>query len=185
MDFPYDYDELLRQQVIILANVQVSGLGFAGMQMLRDYVAAGGALWVFGGHVAYGAAGWVGSPLEEVLPVKTRGRPFDVRQADDPRLRPGPTPDGLLLDVDLSDRPRCYRYHDVEPKPDALVPLTVDDGHAFLVAGQFERGYVVCFTGTPIGEPAAGEVPFWEWNHRATVVRNAFYWSAHHGSGLK
>ena len=185
LDFPYDYDELLRKQVIILSNVQVGGLGFAGMQMLRDYVATGGALWVLGGHVAYGAGGWAGSPLEEVLPVKTLGRPFDVREAKDTLLRPGPTPGGLLLDVDLTDRPRCYRYHDVEPKPGSLVPLVVDGTHPFMVAGQFEKGFVVCFTGTPIGEPRSGDVPFWEWNNWATVMRNAFFWSAHRGSGLK
>ncbi|MBU4366069.1 MAG: hypothetical protein KKF10_02945 [Verrucomicrobia bacterium] len=185
LDFPYDYDELLRKQVIIMVNVQASGLGFAGMQMLRDYVAVGGALWIFGGHVAYGAGGWAGSPLEEVLPVRTLGRPFDVRKAKNTRLQPGPNPDGLLLDVELTDQPRCYYYHEVEPKPGSLVPLVVDGTHPFIVAGRFEKGYVVCFTGTPIGEPLRGDVPFWEWNNWATVMRNAFYWSAHRGSGLK
>ena len=49
------------------------------------------------------------------------------------------------------------------PSP-GVSPLTVDGTHPFIVAGRFERGYVVCFTGTPIGEPGRGDVPFWDWN---------------------
>jgi len=176
-DFPYDYEKLLRKAVVILCNAKVSATGPVGMAMLRDYVAAGGALWIFGGHVAYGAAAWKDSPLEEVLPVKTTGKPFDVRRAKDTLLRPGPNPGGLLLDVDLSAAPRCYYYHTVEPKPGSHVVLTVDGGKPFLVVGQYEKGYVVCFCGTPIGEPASGELPFWNWDGWATVLYNAFLWS--------
>jgi len=57
------------------------------------------------------------------------------------------------------------------------VVLTVDGGKPFLVVGQYEKGYVVCFCGTPIGEPASGELPFWNWDGWATVLYNAFLWS--------
>lgn len=183
VDFPYDYDELMRKQLIVLCNVQVRGAGAVGMAMLRDYVAAGGGLFVFGGHVAYGAGGWEGSVLEELLPVKTSGRARDLIKARNPEIRAGPTPGDLLLDVDLAGRPQCYYYHDVEPRPDALVALTVDGGKPFLVARQYEKGYVVCFTGTPVGEPKAGDNPFWDWNGWATVLRNCFFWASNqHGA---
>ncbi len=121
---------------------------------LRDYVAAGGGLFIFGGHVAYGAGGWDGSVLEDLLP-----------------------------DVDLTSKPQCYYYHDVQPKPDALVVLTVDGGKPFLVARKYEKGYVVCFTGTPVGDPRPEDNPFWDWNGWATVLRNCFFWASNqHGA---
>ncbi len=178
-DFPYDYEELLRKQVIIMCNVQARAAGAVGMAMLRDYVAAGGGLLIFGGHVAYGAGGWDGSLMEDLLPVKTTGRPCDLIKARNPVLQAGPTPGDLLLDVDLSGRPMCYYYHNVQPKANALVALTVDGGKPFLVARKYEKGYVVCFPGTPIGEPQAGENPFWDWSGWATVLRNCFFWASH------
>ena len=183
VDFPYDYDVLMRQQLIILCNVQVRGAGAVGMAMLRDYVAAGGGLFIFGGHVAYGAGGWDGSVLEDLLPVKTSGHARDLIKAQNTEIKAGPTPGDLLLDVDLSTRPQCYYYHDVQPKPDALVALTVDGGHPFLVARPYEKGFVVCFTGTPVGEPPPGDNPFWDWSGWATVLRNCFFWASNqHGA---
>jgi uncharacterized membrane protein len=132
---------------------------------------------IFGGHVAYGAGGWEGSPLEDLLPVKTSGRARDLVKARDPVVKAGPTPGDLLLDVDLSSRPLCYYYHEVEPRPGALVVLTVDGGKPFLVAGRYEKGYVVCFTGAPVGEPRMGDTPFWDWSGWATVLRNCFFWA--------
>lgn len=183
MHFPYDYDELLRMQIIVMCNVPARAAGAVGMAMLRDYVAAGGGLLVFGGHVAYGMGGWEGSVLRDLLPVKTTGRPCDLVKAQNPARPAGLTPGDLLLDVDLSAPPLCYYYHKVQPKADALVVLSVDGGQPCLVARKYEKGYVVCFTGAPTGEPQAGENPFWDWNGWATVLRHCFFWASNqHGA---
>jgi uncharacterized membrane protein len=70
--FPTSLVELQNYDAVILSNVPrgSSGLSDQQQEMLASYVRdMGGGLLMIGGPEAFGAGGWQGSKLEEVLPV--------------------------------------------------------------------------------------------------------------------
>ncbi len=70
--FPANAPELLNYDSVILANVPrgAEGLSDDQQKMLATYVHdLGGGLVMIGGPDAFGAGGWQGSKLEEILPV--------------------------------------------------------------------------------------------------------------------
>ncbi|HVT88987.1 MAG TPA: hypothetical protein VHD56_09055 [Tepidisphaeraceae bacterium] len=70
--FPHSLIELQNYDAIVLANVPrgAGGLGEEEQKMVASYVHdMGGGLVMIGGESSYGAGGWQGSKLEEVLPV--------------------------------------------------------------------------------------------------------------------
>jgi len=72
---PLDQVRLLEYSLVILNNVPASDLREEEKQTLATYVRElGGGLVMIGGDEAFGAGGWMGSPVEEVMPVS-----FDVK----------------------------------------------------------------------------------------------------------
>ncbi len=70
--FPRNLIDLQNYDAVILANVPrgAGGIGDDDQKMLATYVHdMGGGLVMIGGEDAFGAGGWQGSKLEEVLPV--------------------------------------------------------------------------------------------------------------------
>ena len=70
--FPTSLVELQNYDAVILANVRRGSGGLSDQQqeMLASYVRdTGGGLVMVGGYDTFGAGGWQGSKLEEVLPV--------------------------------------------------------------------------------------------------------------------
>ncbi len=71
-EFPHNLMEMQNYDAVILANVPrgAGGIGDDDQKMLASYVHdMGGGLVMIGGEDAFGAGGWQGSKLEEVLPV--------------------------------------------------------------------------------------------------------------------
>jgi Ca-activated chloride channel family protein len=71
--FPESLVDLEQYDAVILANVRrgQGGLTDAQARLLEQYVQeTGGGLVVVGGPDALGAGGWIGSPLEKLLPVE-------------------------------------------------------------------------------------------------------------------
>jgi uncharacterized membrane protein len=67
---PDDLALLLDTDAIVLANVDCASLTFAQQEMLCRYVNdLGGGLIMTGGPNAFGAGGWIGSPVAQILPV--------------------------------------------------------------------------------------------------------------------
>jgi uncharacterized membrane protein len=67
---PDDLALLLDTDAIVLANVDCSSLTFQQQEMLCRYVNdLGGGLIMTGGPNAFGAGGWIGSPVAQILPV--------------------------------------------------------------------------------------------------------------------
>ncbi|MBK9126610.1 MAG: VWA domain-containing protein [Phycisphaerales bacterium] len=67
---PLDQVRLLDYSVIVLGNVPAGAFSEQERQTLAVYVRElGGGLIMVGGDDAFGAGGWQGSPVEEVLPV--------------------------------------------------------------------------------------------------------------------
>jgi uncharacterized membrane protein len=67
---PDDLALLLDTDAIVLANVDCASLTFGQQEMLCRYVNdLGGGLIMTGGPNAFGAGGWIGSPVAQILPV--------------------------------------------------------------------------------------------------------------------
>ncbi|MBN1817171.1 MAG: VWA domain-containing protein [Sedimentisphaerales bacterium] len=68
--FPDDLAYLMDSDAIILSNVDAGSFTFEQQEMLTRYVMdLGGGLVMIGGPQSFGAGGWIGSPVAEVLPV--------------------------------------------------------------------------------------------------------------------
>ena len=69
-DFPEDLHELLEADAIVLAGVECPAFTYRQQEMMCTYVnELGGGLVMVGGPESFGAGGWIGSPLAEILPV--------------------------------------------------------------------------------------------------------------------
>jgi uncharacterized membrane protein/Mg-chelatase subunit ChlD len=68
--FPSDLVDLMEYDAILLANTPNSSFSLAQQEMMVRYVHdLGGGLVMTGGPEGFGAGGWIGSPVEEALPV--------------------------------------------------------------------------------------------------------------------
>lgn len=89
---PGDLTELNAYECIVLLNQAAFGFSEAQQRALRRYVHdSGGGLVMVGGPDGFGAGGWIGSPLEDALPV----------QLDPPQKRQMPM-GALALVIDAS-----------------------------------------------------------------------------------
>ncbi|MFG0326348.1 MAG: VWA domain-containing protein [Phycisphaerales bacterium JB037] len=69
--FPQDYAELVGYDGIVLVNQPAYAFSEQSQLDLARFVSDnGGGLVMIGGENAYGAGGWIGSPLAEALPVR-------------------------------------------------------------------------------------------------------------------
>ncbi len=69
-EFPDSLANLMDTDAIILVNTDCSNFTFAQQEMICSYVNdLGGGLVMTGGPSSFGAGGWIGSPVAEILPV--------------------------------------------------------------------------------------------------------------------
>jgi len=178
-DFPYDYDELLNYGCIILGGVSKSGLKPVGVEMLHDYLLAGGGMIVLGSHGAYGRSKLKGTKLGDSFPVEFSGSAFDLQSTGAKRVTVVPGAAPFLKHLSLSDRATCYFIHRATPKPGAQV-LMEADGKPFMVAGEYgpANARIVCVLGAPMGEPSGEQVPFWKEPQWYLILRNVIWWTS-------
>jgi len=175
--FPYDYDQLLSYDMMILGGVKNEALGNIGQEMLCDYLNAGGGIIMLGGPMAYGASRLQGTPLAEMLPVTLSSTPFDLEKLANATVRPIAEGAPFLEDLDWSVAPRALYIHKVEAKPWGKTVLEAD-GHPFLVIGEVgpNKARVACITGAPMGTFDKKAVPFWEWSDWKYLLRQLNWW---------
>jgi uncharacterized membrane protein len=69
-DFPDNLSKLMDTDAIILVNTDCGNFTYQQQEMLCRYVTdLGGGLVMVGGAQSFGAGGWIGSPVAEILPV--------------------------------------------------------------------------------------------------------------------
>ncbi len=69
--FPGSLTELNGFDAIVLINQSAYNFTLSQQSIIRQYVHdSGGGLVMIGGDESFGAGGWIGSPVEEVLPVR-------------------------------------------------------------------------------------------------------------------
>ncbi|HEY3416894.1 MAG TPA: hypothetical protein VGM23_08430, partial [Armatimonadota bacterium] len=176
-DFPYDYDQLFSYDTIILGGVSKSGLKPIGLEMLHDYLLAGGGMIVLGSHGAYGRSQLKGTKLGDALPVEISDKLFDLSLTGGKRVTLGPDTLPFIKYTSLADTASCYFLHDVTLKPGAKVLMQVD-GKPFMVAGEYgpKNARIVCILGAPMGNPGKGQTAFWQDPGWYWILRNAVYW---------
>ncbi|MHB9134469.1 MAG: glutamine amidotransferase [Armatimonadota bacterium] len=160
LGYTMDWPSLYQQDLLVLANANVGGLGYGIGKMIRQWVKDGGSLVLLGGMHTLGQAGCMQYGWEEFLPV-TLNLPYEIRKCDPPvafgKLAKGITP------IDFGKTPPVVLYrHAVTAKPNTTVLLAGKNNEPLLVAGAYGKGRVVVFTGTVLGEAPAGQTPFWQ-----------------------
>lgn len=120
--FPGTREELYRYRALVLGSVEASFFTFDQLQMIADFVSVrGGGLLFIGGHSAFAEGGWIGTPVEEVLPVVLREPQGTGPQGYFAEIKVEPTPAGLAHPaVQLDAEPTA-----VSSRWDALPALTV------------------------------------------------------------
>jgi uncharacterized membrane protein len=69
-DFPDNLAKLMDTDAVILVNTDSSNFSYQQQDMLCRYVSdLGGGLIMAGGAQSFGAGGWIGSPVAEILPI--------------------------------------------------------------------------------------------------------------------
>lgn len=120
--FPTTREELYRYRALVLGSVEASFFTHDQLQMIADFVSVrGGGLLFIGGHSAFAEGGWIGTPVEEVLPVVLSEPVGSGPQGYFAEIKVDPTPAGLAhpavqLDAELAQ---------VAARWDSLPPLTV------------------------------------------------------------
>ncbi len=145
--------------VMIVGNAFLSSLEVC-MQRIRSFVKDGGILIVTGGPSAFGTGGYEKHPiLKELLPLESV--PFDLRPAaGKDRIDSGVAITGT--GIRSGKEPYVYWMHRlVKLRPSAEV-LWKAGGEPLLVKGSFGKGRVLCFLGTPLGDPKDGKTPYWD-----------------------
>ncbi|MHC4703780.1 MAG: VWA domain-containing protein, partial [Planctomycetota bacterium] len=70
VDFPHDLSKLMDTDAVILVNTSCGHFTYQQQEMLCRFVTdLGGGLIMIGGAESFGAGGWIGSPVAEILPV--------------------------------------------------------------------------------------------------------------------
>ncbi|MBI3268362.1 MAG: hypothetical protein HYZ53_05020 [Planctomycetes bacterium] len=150
-----DAAELGTYHAILLGDVKAAALGAAGMQALREAVDKNGTgLLMLGGLENFGAGGFGGTPVGELLPV---------RLADDTGQRRGnytlrkgaSAPVDFLLSLAEKDPPSADAWQRLPAldggvgfgpaKPGAEVLLEANDGRPILVSQTYGRGRAAAF----------------------------------------
>lgn len=176
--FPYDYEQLLSYNLILLGGVPIEALGLIGQEMLCDYITAGGGMIVLGGPAAYGPARWRDTDLAELLPVTIPDRVFGLVELTNGRLEPSTGEAPFLGGLDWSAAPRVRYLHDLKVKPWGHVAVHAGE-RPFLVYGEIgpRKSRVVCVLGAPMGSFGEDETPFWQWADWTYLLRQAAWWA--------
>jgi len=154
--------------VMIIGNAFATGMEVC-LQRVKSFVANGGVLIVTGGPSAFGTGGYENNTiLKELLPAS--GKPYDLQpvagknQFDKGRAITG-------KGIDAAKAPCVYWLHQsAKIRPSAEI-LWKTENKPVLVKDSFGKGKVLCFLGSPLGDPQDGTTPYWESQEYVNAMR--------------
>ncbi|MHB9024384.1 MAG: glutamine amidotransferase [Armatimonadota bacterium] len=173
--YPESYEELMNHHLVVVCNANAGSFGPVRRAMLKHYVAAGGGVLFLGGKLAYDPA-YRDTAFEEIAPVTFTEK--DNRRFSAEGLIFAPGKEGLagkFAKLPWAENPRVFWYHELTPKAGSTVLLTAG-GKPLLITGTFGKGRVALFTGSVMGDPAAGLLPFWEWSGWPVMMAETMSW---------
>jgi len=168
-----DTAELFEAKLLILSDVHGSEFTDAQIKQMQRYVEGGGSLLVMGGPFTLGLGDFKEKGIAEMLPVSLEA--FDLKWAKRGKAFTKAVEHPIFKGVDLAKKPMVYWIHQVKPRKGARVLMTAGN-YPCLVVGTYGKGKVAVFTGTPMGLPREGQLPFWEWKGWTKLVRNIAGW---------
>lgn len=156
------YTHALGYDLIVLCNVEAENLSLPQRALIQDAVKAGAGLLLIGGPFAFGRGLWNESEiLSDLLPLTPTGeRDLQPLPAFTPLTARTDGP--LAKRVGGGDSPTVRWVHRGTPKPDVTIELSAGDTPVLLTR-VYGRGRIALLAGTVLGEPAAGQVAFWDW----------------------
>ncbi len=173
--FPATYPEIESCDIMILDNLHAEEIGLANRVMIKDFVAAGGGLLVFGGHFNLSCGLDHNTWLEEMLPVRIAGyRQFARDDQNGFALAPA---DNSFFgkDIDWAHAPAAATVDTSPLKAEAQVLLKAGP-HPAIVARPYGKGRVILVAMNQHGDLQQSLAPYWEWKHWPRVVRDCLRW---------
>jgi uncharacterized membrane protein len=189
-EFPFDVETLSQYDCVMLSDVGANTLLLHPdtftrsvirpnrLQVIRDYVSAGGGFVMIGGYMTFqgieAKAQYSGTAIEDILPVR-------ISRYDDRAECPeGAAPHVLDSDHPIvaglgSDWPRLLGFNRVSAKANSTVVAEIGTD-PLLVAGTYGKGRTVAFTSdcAPHWAPPS----FVAWNGYAPLWRQLASWVA-------
>ncbi len=176
--FPGKPEDLFKHRLIILCDIDVQSLSLKQKNMIKEFANKGGGLVFLGGHKAFDRGGIQNSLLADLLPVT-----FDTA-SDAPLVGNGrpaklakTTPHPATEFLGMDNRPACYWWHGAKAKEGTDTIISLENGDPAVVAGKFGKGRVCCIMMTCHGDPAKGEIPFWNWSEWPILLRDLSWWT--------
>ncbi len=170
VDFPSDADIALTKMMILS---DVSGAEFSQEQTdkIKTYVQNGGKLLVLGGPFTLGVGRLDKFGLDAILPVYLNT--FDLKWENSGAVFTKEVNNYITENLDLSANPKVYWIHAVSDTLRGANSQIIMKAGAYplLISGVSGTGKVFVFTGTPMGNPEEGDVPFWTWQGWQDIVR--------------
>ena len=174
-NFPTTWQQFMACNLILLVNVDAQAIGPSGRLLLEEYVKNGGTLFVCGGPFAFEPGGYQDTALAKLLPCEMTG-PGRVKAEGGFVLKPTAGAKGILPDtLSWQAEPRVFYYHEVQPKKDAQILVTAD-GKPMLMVWPVGKGRVAALVATAEGEPAPGQLAFWNWGDLPRLIAGVSRW---------
>ncbi len=138
-------DQLTQFKIVILGDLDAESLGDARATALLKFVEDGGSLVLLGGPKAWGAAGFAGTALTKLLPVRrptaqpAREGRFPVRLTAEGRAHAAFTTDSAAWE---NAPPVLSVFPGSDPTPGAATLAETTSGDSIVVAQRFGQGKV-------------------------------------------
>lgn len=160
---PANAKELYTYDVVIMAGTDIGHISLHQRIAYKQWVEAGGSLFILGGPASFGQAGMKDSVMAGLLPMELKGG-FDL-QPERNIFKPHPTAAGhqILKGIDLNKPVAALFRHQLSAGKDAQVIVGTDENPLLLI-GNKGKGLVACFLSSPMGrenELGEGETAFW------------------------
>jgi len=178
-DFPYDYDRLFENRVLLLSNIQDKEFRRIGASIMLPWLKAGGGLVLAGGNYAFTFA------LEDheinnyyPIPVTPNSLRIGPLQLDKPAEPNHP----IFKGIDLTSLPYLHYWHDAQLKPGstAKILMTVG-GHPFIVEQKTGDQITMVVTVNAYGNEKnfPGKQPVREWKEWPKLLANIVRYAGH------
>ena len=169
--YPTRWEDLYRNQIVVLNNVPAQAVTIVGVLMLKGYVQDGGCVVMMGDTHSLAAGGWNTSVLSPLLPVTLAAT--NVVHAATPLVLTPWAESLRKLGLAWSAQPYTLYYHPAVVKPEGKV-LVASGDVPLVVEGPAGKGRVVVFLNAVLGEKTSvvAGVPFWQWKDWPTLMAN-------------
>jgi len=155
-------------KLVILSDVSGTEFTPEEIEQITTYVKQGGKILILGGPMTFGVGRFSECGFKDMIPVTLQ--PFDLKWEKEGVTFKKVSDNPMTAGLDFKDKPMVYWIHQVEPVEKSKVLLKAGK-YPLLITGTYGKGTVIVFTGTPMGIPNKGDLPFWKWSGWPTLIQ--------------